>query len=152
MTSTGATLEVSASLPATEDETGYDALTYTKIGGITNLGAFGASAAVVESNQLDNIITGKYKGQLNQGSMSIDSEYDPEDAGQAIMFTAVEDVTTGGAAFDRHSFKLTYQTGDVRYFGGKVFTATENVGGVNAMVAGSLNVEIETVIVRVAAP
>lgn len=152
MTSTGLILAVSAAAPATEDAAGYAALTYTTIGGITGVGAFGAAAAMVESNPLATGITEKYKGFVNYGSITVDSDYDPADAGQAILETAVEDIGTGGAAYDRHSFKVTYQTGDVRYFQGKVFSVPENPGSTNTMVTRSIQVEIETKIIRVAAP
>lgn len=152
MTSTGLIFAVSTGLPATEDQAGYEALTFTPVGGVTGVAAFGAAAALVESNPLATGVTEKYKGFINYGSVAVDADYDDTDAGQAIMEAAAEDYSTGGAGFDRHSFKVTYQTGAVRYFQGKVFSAPENPGSANSMVTRSMQVEIETAIVRVAAP
>lgn len=152
MTSTGAKLELSTNLPTTEDVAGYDAVTgMTEIKGITSIGAFGASSALVESNQLADPITKKFKGQVNQGSVTVDAEFDRADAGQTLCRTAVEDVAIGGAAYTRRTFKLTYQTGDISYFQGKVFSATESPNGVNSMVTTSIQIEVETKIVRKAA-
>lgn len=152
MTSTGLIVAVSAATPATFDAAGFAALSYTTVGGITGVSAFGAVAAVVESNPLATGVVEKYKGFVNWGSVTLDSDYDPDDAGQAIFEDAVEDIGTGGAAFDPVSLKLTYQTGAVRYLYGKCFSAPENPGSTNSMVTRSINVEIEKAPVRVAAP
>lgn len=151
MTSTGLLVSVSANTPASFDATGFAALTYTALGGVTGVSAFGASAAMVESNPLATGETEKYKGFINWGSVTIDSDYDPADAGQLIMQNAVEDNSTGGAAFRAVSVKLTYQTGDVRYLYGKVFSAPENPGSANSMVTRSITLELDRRPVRVAA-
>lgn len=152
MTSTGCIVEVSAATPATFDETGFAALTYTPIKGITNVLPFGATAANVESTPLETGEVENYKGFINWGSAGFEGDLDPDDAGVQIMIDAVEDNSTGGKAFDPHSFKVTYQTGAVRYLYGKVYSATENVGGANSMVTTSMGVNLDRRPVRVAAP
>lgn len=149
-TSTGITLSVAAAQPATEDEAGYAALSYTEILGVTNMPAFGATVNVVESRPLKTGVVEKYKGFINYGSVPVDFDIIEGDAGQALVTAGV----TGAEKNTRHSFKLTYQVGALtatRYFQGKFFSDPENPGSADSMVSGSANVEIETAIIKVAA-
>jgi hypothetical protein len=148
MTSTGMALGVSVAEPATANATGYAALTFTPIGSVVDVPEYGPNAQVVESNPLATGITEKFKGFVNYGSVALGLEIDFADAGQAIFEAAVQ----GATKDDRHSFKLSYPDGTVEYFGGKVFSYTRNPGSANSMVGSTVNVEIETPIVRVAAP
>lgn len=148
MTSTGITVGIVDALPATYDAAGYAALTYTNIGELNTIPAFGPTVAVVESNPLATGVTEKFKGFTNYGSVALAADYDDEDAGQAVVSAAVE----GASKLNRHSFKLTYPTGAVRYWAGKAFSYTEEPGSANSMVGCTMNVEIETPIVRVVAP
>jgi hypothetical protein len=147
MVSTGITLSVVNALPATYDAVGYAALTYTKIGELNAVPAFGATTAVVEATPLETGIVEKDKGFTNYGSVALTAYFDDADAGQAIMAAAVE----GASKFNRHSFKLTYPSGAVRYFAGKVFSYTEEPGSANQHVGCTMSLEIETKIVRVPA-
>lgn len=149
MTSTGIKLEVVEGAPATFNETGFAGLTYTKIGQVTNIPAFGPTVQVVESNPLETGITEKFVGFVNYGSVALEADYDDEDAGQSLVTDAV---TTTDASFGKDfSFKLTYQSGAVRYWVGKFFSATENPGSANSMVSTSMTVEINSPVLKVAA-
>ena len=144
MTNAGMAVAISASTPATEDVAGYDALTYTSISGVTSIGAFGAVAALVESNPLETGIVEKYKGMRNYGSMTLELDYDPD----AAFNTIIEDAVEGATLQNRHSISVTYPDGKIRYFGVKVFSVPENPGGTNSMVTRSVQLELETAIVR----
>ena len=148
MTSTGIKISAVEGVPATETETGYEALTYVKIGQVTNIPEFGPTVQVVTSEPLETGITEKYVGFVDYGSVSIDADYDDEDAGQDMVTDAV---TTTHASFGKDfSFKLEYPSGAVRYWIGKFFSATENPGSANSMVGTSMQVEINSPIVKVA--
>lgn len=146
-TSTGVTVGVVASSPATLDPAGYGALTMTPVGSLIDLPEYGPSAAVVESMPLAEGIVRKFKGMINYGSVALGLEIDFEDAGQAVFESAVE----GANKNVQHSFKITYPDGTVEYFSGKVFSYTRAPGSANSMVGSTAQVEIETPIVRVAA-
>jgi len=146
MTSTGVTLGVVADVPATFDDTGYSALTFVDVGALVDLPEYGPSAAVVESNPLATGIVEKFKGFINNGSLSLGLEIDFEDAGQSIFETAV----TGATQNDQHSFQITYPDGTTEYFTGKIFSYTRATGSANSMIGSTVQVEIDTAIVRVA--
>ncbi len=150
MTSTGITLESVEGVPATFDAAGFAALTFVGLGQLTNIPAFGPTIQVVESNPLATGITEKFVGFVNYGSVALEADYDDEDAGQTL---ATDAVTTTDASFGKDfSYKLTYSTGAVRYWVGKFFSATENPGGANSMVTTSMSVEINSPVLKVAAP
>lgn len=145
-TSTGLTLSVVADTPATEDQAGYEALSYIEVGEVVSVSEYGASQEVVNHQPLKTGITEKYKGFTNYGSVAVEMGRVASDAGQQ----ALADGTSGGANdFSEHSFKFEYPSGDVDYFQGKIFGYTKNPGGANSIVSASTNIEINTKITEV---
>jgi hypothetical protein len=148
LTSTGTKLSVVAAVPATFTEAGFDALTFVEVGEVTSIPEFGPNVQVVTHEPLATGVTEKYKGFINYGSLALEAAYDDGDAGQGVMSDAV----TGATQNDEHSFKIEMQDGSVRYFTGKVFSYTENPGAANSMVACSMQLEINSPVLKVAAP
>lgn len=144
-TSTGIALSVVADLPATEDDTGYAALTWVEVGEVVDLPEYGPTVQVVESNPLKTGITEKYPGFTNFGSIAIGLELDTEDAGQQILEAAINP----GGAFVPHSFKIEFADGTIEYFHGGVFSYTRAPGSANSMVGSTAQAEINSIIVRV---
>lgn len=145
ITSTGTKFGVVASVPATIDAVGFAALTFINVGELTSIPEYGASAQVVSHEPLETGITEKYKGFINNGSMSLSAGRDASDAGQTLLAAGV----TGAGKNTEHSFKIEYQDGSIDYFTGKIFSYTKNPGGANSIVASTINVEINSNIVEV---
>ena len=148
LTSTGTILSVFAGEPATLDEAGFAALVMVPVGEVTNIPEYGASAQVVPHEPLATGVTEKNKGFVNNGSLSIEAAFSEDDAGQLIVAAGV----TGAGKFVEHSFKVALQDGSIDYFTGKIFSYTKNPGSANSMVSSSIQVEINSDIVSVAAP
>ena len=127
-TSAGATLGISASLPATDDVGGYTALTYTSINGINSIGAFGKSFSEVTFNPLNDRKTLKYKGSYDNGSIPVDAALDDDDAGQDLLFDALDSDAN-------YAFELKLQNNNARYFTARVMSAAQNPGSVDSMYA-----------------
>lgn len=144
MTSAGSSLEVSATLPATYDQAGFEALTFTNIGEITSVGEYGRTYEKVTHNPLDKRNTVKRKGNYDEGALSMQMARDPSDAGQAILITARDDDAS-------YAFKVTLQDGTVNYFTGQVMSYTTNVGSGNQITGSSVSIEIDNDVVEVAA-
>lgn len=145
LTSTGTLLAVVAAQPATVDAAGFGALTFVNVGEVTDLPEYGASAEVVTHQPLATGITEKYKGFINNGSMSVSLARDADDAGQAVLSLGV----TGINKNVEHSFRVTYQDGSIDYFTGKIFSYTKAPGSANSMVSSTVQIEINSVIVEV---
>ena len=130
----GATLAISASLPATYDAAGYGATTiaYTACGEVENHGNHGVTAAVTEFTPADTAVVAKVKGSKNYGTMSMTLGHLPSDAGQVILKTASE----SNAHF---SLKITFQDTSIHYLDALVSKFEYTGGTVNDVL--KLNVD-----------
>jgi len=136
-TSAGATLKISAGVPATFDAAGYAALSYTTVGEITNFGELGREFTLVTHNPVANRATFKLKGSFNEGSIDLQLALDTDDAGQVLMKAA--------ALVDNlYAFLITTPVGplDKYYFQGLVMGWKVGVRGVNDITAASAKIEI----------
>lgn len=106
----GATLAVSATLPATYDAAGYGAtsVVFTAVGQVENQGNHGMTAVVTEFTPIDTAIVTKVKGSKNYGTMSMTLGSIPGDAGQVILRAASE-------SNNHYSIKLTYPDSSIHY-------------------------------------
>jgi hypothetical protein len=141
----GASLAISAGLPATEDSTGYDALTYSIVGEITDMGTIGAETNLVSYTPVATAIVNKRKGSKNYGSQSVTVVLDDEDTGQMLFETAAE-------SQDVYSFRVTLNDGAKIYYQGLIMGFPINLGTVDDMVQVTVPIEVDSKIVRVAAP
>jgi len=149
-TNIGLTVSIVEGLPATQDQAGFEALTFVKVGQVTNVGPSGATAAEVPSKPLETGITEYFIGFIDFGNMTIDMDFDEDDAGQLLIRDAMDiNDTSFGKEF---SVKLKYLSGTTRYFVGRFFGAPETAGGADSMVTMSTTYRINKQPVYVAAP
>lgn len=142
MTSTETRLFVSATLPATYDAAGYNALTWTEVNEVTTIPAYGATVELVTHQPLKTGVTEKYKGFKNYGSVAAEAAYESADAGQDILRANVN-------AFTNIAIKIQYQDGSIDYTAGQVFSSTKAAGSANSIVATSFQLEFNKPIVEV---
>jgi hypothetical protein len=136
-TSAGTTIHVSAALPASITKTAYAALTYTKVGEVSDGGAVGRTYKTVEFTALDSRGTRKLKGSFDDGTMALQVGYAPGDAGQAILATALDDD-------DFYAFKVILQSGVTKYFLAQVISDPVNIGSVDSVTMGTVNLSIKS--------
>ncbi|MCA1807267.1 MAG: phage tail protein [Actinobacteria bacterium] len=145
-TSAGTTLEISDELPATHDDTGFEAVAeWTVVGEITDMGEFGREYNLVSHNPIGDRRTVKRKGSYNDGTMSLQLARVPSDDGQAMLLTARDDDAS-------YSVKVTLQDGTIIYTTVQVMSYTTNVGSVDQILGASVALEIDNDIVEVVAP
>jgi hypothetical protein len=123
-TSLGATIKLSASVPATYDAAGYGALSYTKVGSVENIGPIGVSQEIITFTDLETGILQKFKGTKDGGSPPISIAQDTDDAGQILLAAAL-------ASQNAYSVLLTFPNGDKRYFMAMITGMPVTVGGAN---------------------
>lgn len=145
-TAAGTELAMSAGVPATQDAAGYTALTFTVIGNVEKIGTIGATTNKVEFTPL---IGGKkkFKGSTDYGSLAPSLAHDDADAGQTLLRTAAAPTNIA-----LYAYRVTYPTGAIRYFQGRVFGYPETVDGADTILMANPTIEIDTAIVKVAAP
>jgi hypothetical protein len=144
-TAAGSTLAISVASPATNDATGFAALTMTEIGNVEKIGTIGTTFAKVEFQPLKGGKQ-KYKGSPDYGALQPSVALDSADAGQNILQTSGDDESQ-----KLYSFKVTYQDGSKRYFQGRTFGMPETVDGADSMLMAAPTIEICTKPVKVAA-
>jgi len=141
-TSAGTTIGVVSGAPATFDQAGFGALTFTAIGEITSAGEFGRQYNLVTHNPLDSRETIKRKGSFNSGTLALEMGRVPADVGQVVLVAGADSDTS-------HSFEVTLQDGTILYFTGQIMSYTTNVGSTDQITTATVNVEIDSAIVEV---
>jgi len=146
----GTTIAISAGVPATFNEAGYAALTYTNIGEITDGGSHGRTYAEVTHNPIDTRGTRKFKGSFNEGTKTIQLAIDDDDAGQDLAKLAL-------VSDNDYAFEVTYQGGAIDYFQAKVMSFEKGASSVDSMRSATMQLSLSTSntgvgIVEVAAP
>ena len=134
-TSAGSTLKMTASQPATYDASGYNALSYTTLGEVTDLGEFGRQYTLVTHNPLATRSTIKKKGSYNEGNINLGLGLDNADAGQILAKAA-------SVSDNDYSFCITIQDGTKYYFQAQVMSFKPNVGSVDKITTCSVSLEL----------
>ena len=143
----GSTIAISATLPTTYDDevaTGFPSLTFTTCGEITDIGEYGKEYNLITHNPIGDRKTYKFKGNYNNGSLSLQMASDTSDAGQVILLTA----SGSDAPF---AFEITHQNGDIDYFTGVVMSYRLAVAAESIKTA-TVSIEIDNDIIPVSAP
>jgi len=143
-TSAGTQIAIGAA-PATYDQVGFEAVSYDQIGEVTDAGEYGKVYNLVTHNPLADRKTKKFKGSYNNGSITLQIAQDEADVGQ-IAATAASD------SDNSFSIRVTKQNGAIDYFTAQVMSFTTAIGGVDSIEGGSIQLEIDNDIIKVAAP
>lgn len=129
----GATLSVVAGTPATENQVGYEALSFVEIGKIVSIGELGDSHADNTAELLKSGRTDHQNGVADGGEVPVVYEHSASDAGIVI-------VEAGNGSNTNHSFRIADPDGQVTYFQGIIAnnkqrerTAANRKGGSFAM-------------------
>lgn len=84
----GTAFYVSAEFPATNDVPGYEGLTWTKLGEVTDYGDIGSTTEMLEHVPVETGVKEKIYGVTDEGSYPLKAAKDSGDAGQDIIETA----------------------------------------------------------------
>ena len=116
---------------------GLQAKTYTTIGEVTVIPAFGKTYNLITHNPLATRYTKKLKGSYNNGSVTLDYAYDPADAGQTLLTAAVDSDSS-------YAYRVTLQDGTLFYFTAQAMSNPVEVGTVDAIVKSTTMLEIDS--------
>lgn len=142
MTSAGSTIAISTALPGTQDAAGFNALTYTVVGEVTDIGEFGKEFNLVNHSPVGSRQVRKFKGSFNNGSLQLQMARDVSNAGQTSMRSALN-------SDNSFSFRVQLQDGTRLYFTGKVMSFKTAVGTVDQITGASATIEVDSEIVEV---
>lgn len=123
---TGATMGLSATLPATFTKVGYDALTFIDIGEVIDVGELAKAFNVINHQTVGRAYPQKLKDTYDIANITLTLGRAFDDAGQVALATAL-------AASASYAFNITLPSGDIGEFTGKVIKA-----GLGAVASGSV--------------
>lgn len=134
-TSAGTTLAIASAAPGTYNEAGYEALSFTEIGEVSDLGDIPSRVYdIVNWRNIANRGDSKAKGGYTLGSQTITVGIDPDDAGQAMLDTATEADTA-------YSIKISNPNlGDI-YARALVMGGPRNYGDANTIATRQVTLE-----------
>lgn len=145
------TLGVSATAPTTYDASGYGALTFTDVGEITDFGEIGRVYNEITHNPVGTRETFKFKGSYNDGTLQLQLAR-PEgvtgDAGLTILEAALDSDSDYHFEIELND-NPSGTTNTFLYFSGKVMSAPDQIGGVDSIVAKTINISVNGSIVTV---
>ena len=144
-TAAGTGLAISAGIPATQTLTAYEALTYTEVANVSNIGGFGPTTGVVPFQPLKGPEQ-KHKGPTSYGSLNPSMLQDDSDAGQTLMSTASEPENNA-----LYAFRVTKPDGALRFFQARVFGMPETIGEAASLITAAPVIEINTKVLKKAA-
>ena len=133
----GVQFAIATGAPATYNAAGFAEQTFATIGEVKTGGDFGKTFQVITSQVLSRRGTTKKKGTFDAGSLNLQLEIDPSDAGQDAAEAAVDSDAD-------YSIKITLQDGTVYYLRGLVSEFVTTVGGPNDMLAGRIKVDLQS--------
>lgn len=134
-TNAGASFAVCATLPATHNAAGFNALPFAEVGELTNLPEFGRKYALITHKPIKTRATQKRKGSYDEGQLPLELALDEDDAGQQIMMAASE-------SDEVHAFRVTMQNGDKYFMLGMVMDWTIGGGDVDQVTSAKSTVEL----------
>lgn len=142
----GATLGVSATLPATFDAAGFAAtgMVYAEIGEVEDFGDHGLTRSVAKFTPVGTAVVAKRPGAKDYGEMTLKIGNVPSDAGQVICAAAVESNLP-------IAFKMTYPSGEIHYLSGCVTSFVHNDGSVDNIQRVTVKIDLDRKPVVVAA-
>lgn len=144
-TTAGTTFEVSTvGVASTFDNlaASFAALSYTKVGEISDLGSFGKKYNLVSFSPIGNRNVIKRKGSANNGTMQIKMGSAPLDGGQVRLQAAA-------ASDSSYAFRIVTQSGSTYYFTGQVMGFMLELGSVDQIMGASTDIELDNDIVAV---
>lgn len=140
----GSTLSVVASTPAAEDQSGYEALSYTEVGKVISIGEIGDTSEDINFDLLKPGRRSHVNGVKDLGEISVVIELDNTDAGLTIIQAANNSNTT-------HSFVVTDSDGEDVYFQGLVANLRDSERTANTYKGASFVIRGQTGVTRVTA-
>jgi hypothetical protein len=134
--SVGTCVSVAATVPATFDKAGYEALTYTQLGELESIGDITVVHAAVTFQNMCTGRTSTLKGAEEPLEVSLTVGLDRSDAGQVIMTAARKSLT------QKVSIKVSEANGDAVYFHGFVMSDSILYGGINEVKRAEYNIGV----------
>lgn len=136
-------MSLSAGPPATNDEPGFVALTYTTIADVVNFGEAGATVAEILHQPVDTRVVEKFKGSINYGTRTVTMGKNITDAGHVMLIAGTDGVTVDTI----HSLKIEESNGQIEYAQVRIMTYTRNHGSIDQIIGATTTLSLTNKII-----
>ncbi len=150
-TTAGATIALSSTAPGSYNQAGYEGVSFTTVGEVTDLGEFPDRVYdLISHRPLATDGEQNAKGNFTLGSQTVTFAVDPSDAGQALVAAAKN-------SRNKYSLRLQHPTLGTIYGRALIMGAPRSYGADNNVVSATMTIQwtmasaSETGIVTVAA-
>lgn len=149
--SAGVKVYISATLPSTDTQAGYEAVPWTEIDQVTSIGAHGKTYEMATYKVLAKEGTFKLKGGSDEGNIDLQMcRVGNDDPGQTLVKQALDSKLSYSLKVVHPNVKTV--SGTVEYMKGKILSyPTSDMSDPNAIVMASVNIAIDGEIIEVAA-
>jgi hypothetical protein len=134
-TAAGSVISIGDAAPASYDKAGFEAVTFTAVGEVTNIPEFGRLYSGVTHVGLAERGTVKRKGSFNDGSLTVQYAVDESDAGQSALEALID------SDLDQ-AVRIVLQSGKHIYFTTQIMSNPITIGTVNDIVSKSMMLEV----------
>jgi hypothetical protein len=136
-TAAGTVVSASTTAPATEDGTGYAALTWTAVGEVTDAGNIGGQWGEATHTPLSSRIVQALKTTFDAGTQDLQVAIDKDDTGQELLRTAF-------MSDNLISVKIALPTGEAVYYRALVMSNPINIGSADGIVSSTISLRINS--------
>lgn len=136
-TSAGTELSISTDTPASQTLGDFDLVPFTRVGEVTDIGDFGASAEVLSYYAVGSNLPKKSLGNQSVGGLTLTMAAVRTDDGQSIIQQARRNRT-------RCSFKIGTPDPDEYFFTGFVTDYSVSIGGPDQIVSASVSIALDS--------
>ena len=143
-TSLGTVFSAVLGSPATYDSAGFDALSYTDVAEVADIGEFGGEGEILTHTPISTGIVNKLIGSIDYGTIALQMGRFIGDAGQTVLKDGFDGANKGAT----HSFKVEYIDGAIDYFTGIVTSFGSVVGSASSVRNASSNIALNNKVVE----
>lgn len=137
---------------STDTQVEFEALSYTEIGEVESIPAFGDQAGVINFQNLGNRRMKKAKGSFDAGSFELVVASDSADDGQAALIAAfAEDSEYAFKVVENDGSVGSPSAGSTSYFRALVTSKPKEIGSVDNIVRRRFGIAIASEVIDVAA-
>lgn len=143
-TAAGTQVQISATLPATHDIPGFEAVSFTNIAELVDGGSGGKQFNTVDHSPLAEREVIQVKGSFTQGTRDLGLGRNISDPGQQIVLDALD-------SDNLYSFKMIFSNGDINYFTSRVLSYGDDVGTIDTIIGGTVSTSQQCDTIRLVA-
>jgi len=135
------TLFIATGLPATYDETGYEALTWAQVKGVVDIGEIGGGHATIEVPDLETGRNLSKKGAVTGSSVPVTMREIAADAGQVALKAACQSMA---AVDDEYSFYTVDVAGVKEFWAGTPHSWKRRASSMTSYAGFTCTIEMDT--------